>query len=94
MLIFWGNNLLGAIIKICGEDYLPHHDWSHPSGRKSRTGMTESNLRQLGELLHKAGDIVPGKYDWEDQGNLDFYLPLNTFNSLAIMFIINIIINR
>ena len=39
--------------------------WSHPSGRKSRTGMVISILRQLGELLHKAVDIVPGKYGWE-----------------------------
>ena len=33
-------------------------DWSHPSG-KSRTGMVLSILRQLGELLDKAVDIVP-----------------------------------
>ena len=41
-------------------------DWSHPSGRKSRTGMAKSTLRQLGELLHKAVDIIPGKYGLED----------------------------
>ena len=40
--------------------------WSHPSGRKSTTGMAISILRQLGELLHKAVDIIPGKYGLED----------------------------
>ena len=70
-----------------------NHHWTHPSGRKSSTGMAISILRQLGELLHKAVDIVPGKYGWEDQGNLDFYIPLDNFNSIVEVFIINIIIN-
>ena len=38
--------------------------WSHPSGRKSTTGMGISILRQLGELLHKADGIVAGKCVW------------------------------
>ena len=35
--------------------------WSHPSDRKRSTGMVKSILRQSGELLHKAVDIVPGQ---------------------------------
>ena len=35
-------------------------DQSHPMGRKSSTGMSMSLLRQLGELLDKTFDIVPG----------------------------------
>ena len=44
--------------------------WSHPSGRKSCAGMAVSFLRQLGELLDKPVDIVPGKYVWRHFGNL------------------------
>ena len=33
--------------------------WSHPSGRKSSTGMVPSILRQFGELLDKTVDVVP-----------------------------------
>ena len=44
-------------------------DWSHPSGRKSSTGMAPSILRQLWELLDKAADIVPVKYAWRHFGN-------------------------
>ena len=43
--------------------------WSHPSGRKSTACMAVSILRQLGELLDKAADIVPVKYVWRHLGN-------------------------
>ena len=33
--------------------------WSHPSVRKSSTGMPKSILWQLGELLDKTADVVP-----------------------------------
>ena len=36
-------------------------DWSHPSGRKSSACMAPSILQQLGELLDKPVDIIPGK---------------------------------
>ena len=37
---------------------------SHPSCRKSSTGMEFSILGQLGELLDKAADIVPATLFW------------------------------
>ena len=55
--------------------------------------MAMSSLRQFGELLHKAVDIIPGKYGWWDLGNIDFYLPLKTLNSKVIMLMINITFN-
>ena len=33
--------------------------WSHPSERKSSTGMACSILWQLGELLDEATDVIP-----------------------------------
>ena len=63
-------------------------DWSHPSGRKSSTGMAPSILRQLGELLHKAADIIPGKYVGGIQEILTFTSSSLTSTTTIIIAII------
>ena len=51
--------------------------WSYPRSRKNSAGREESFLRQLGELLDKAVDIVPVKYAWMHFGNPTYLASFN-----------------